>query len=95
MFENNFQINFIVVEFEEFDEAVRSFETFFISIITSFIINSISKTFCFLINFFIFFKINFVQYEIIELLIRFRSIDVTIIEVNFNERSTLNKRAYI
>ena len=81
MFENNSQINFIVIEFEKFDEAIRSFETF-IFIITFFIINSISKTLYFSINFFISLKVNFVQYEIIELLIRFYSIDVKITKVN-------------
>ena len=60
IFENNSQINFVVIEFEKFDEIIRSFETFFIFIETFFIINSISRISCFSINFFISLKTNFV-----------------------------------
>ena len=96
MFKNNFQINFIIIEFKKFDEAVRSFKKNVINFITSsFIINSILKTFNSSINFFIFFKTNFVQYEIIDLLIRSHSINVKIIKINFDQKSTLNKRAYM
>ena len=94
MFENNFQINFVVIEFEEFDKTVRSFETFMF-IVISFIINSTPRISNFSINFFISPKTNFVQYEIIELLIQSRSTDVTIIKINLNKRSISNKRAYI
>ena len=95
MFGNNSQINFVVIEFGEFDEIIRSFETSFISIAIFFIISSISRTPYFSINFFIFLKTNFVQYEITELLIRSRSINITITEINLDKRSALNKRAYV
>ena len=91
IFDENPQTNFIFVNFNEYDEAIRSYNTaiFFVFTESNKII-SIS-----FIAFNIVSQANSLFFEIINFLIRFHSIDVKIIKINFDKRFILNKRAYM